>query len=237
MALPCLAVLLLALVPAWAIFEDQAGSFDWYRSYVGPITDAQLGSKPRVFIASSQNVVGSLNLRDGSIAWRKLLDGAVDGIALVEEASLVLSLSDGKLRAFDQAEGGLRWEQQLPCASSSSCEPAFSVGTFHDSAQVAVATAQGLQVGPICAPMRRVPLCQPHTSAWGGTACLRAWGPHAWDWGPPYFIPPTSSHLQVFDGGTGELLMIKELEGFQAGDVVRLHHGSDQITVFGYTAG
>ena len=31
--------------------------------------------------------------------------------------------------------------------------------------------------------------------------------------------------------------MIKELEGFQAGDVVRLHHGSDQITVFGYTAG
>ena len=160
MALPCLAVLLLALVPAWAIFEDQAGSFDWYRSYVGPITDAQLGSKPRVFIASSQNVVGSLNLRDGSIAWRKLLDGPLDGIALVEEASLVLSLSEGKLRAFDQAEGGLRWEQQLPCASSSSCAPAFSVGTFHDSAQVAVATAQGLQVGPIRAPMRRVPYCR-----------------------------------------------------------------------------
>ena len=31
--------------------------------------------------------------------------------------------------------------------------------------------------------------------------------------------------------------MIKELEGFQAGDIMRLHHAADQITVFGYAVG
>ena len=101
---PLFCILVLAPFVA-AVYEDQAGSFDWHRAQVGPVTSAHLGSKPRVFVGTSQNVIGSLNLRDGSIAWRKILDGPLSSLALVDDASLFVSFAGGKIRAFDQSEG------------------------------------------------------------------------------------------------------------------------------------
>lgn len=143
MSLFLCAILALAPFVTEALYEDQAGTFDWYKAQVGPITSVHLGSKPRVFIGTSENVIGSLNLRDGSIAWRKLIDGPLVGDALIDDTSLFISYAGGKIRAFDQTEGGMRWEQPSPDLTS------ISVGAFHDVTQVAAATPKRLRVSSI----------------------------------------------------------------------------------------
>jgi hypothetical protein len=110
---------LMLCTPAAAMFEDQAGAYDWYKPFVGPVTSAALHSKiPRLFLGTQRNVVGSLHLRDGNIAWRRLLDDGdtVDSTMLIETpVTALLSLSGNGtfLRAWDQVDGALKWQLNL----------------------------------------------------------------------------------------------------------------------------
>lgn len=102
------------------LYQDQAGTFDWHRQYLGAITDAHLLSK-RACGISEQKAVGCLELSDGSIAWRKVLDDA-DGVqasAHSEKHSLYYTVSHGAayLRAWDVSDGQLRWEVPLSGAA------------------------------------------------------------------------------------------------------------------------
>ncbi len=112
------AVLLLS-EHAVAIFEDQAGQLDWYKPFVGPVTSATLHRKlPRLFLGTQRNVVGSLQMRDGSIAWRRLLEegDTIDATQIIDSpSSMLLSLSGNgsTLRAWDQVDGSLKWQLNL----------------------------------------------------------------------------------------------------------------------------
>jgi outer membrane protein assembly factor BamB len=136
------ALFLLLSCGSHALFEDQSGSYDWYQQYVGPVRSAHFSStKPRVNVGTIPNVIGSLNLRDGSITWRKLLKEKLLDVVIADD--LVLSIADGKIRAFDQNSGGQRWEIDIPKASS---KPSISVRQHGEFPSISVATLQTIQV-------------------------------------------------------------------------------------------
>ena len=161
---PYLILLALCLPSAiLAIFEDQAGSYDWHLQHVGPVTSASLGSRPRVFVGTTQKVVSSLNLRDGTIAWRKLIGEHIVGTVVVDEVSLLLAISARKIMAFDQAEGGLRWEHHMHADSSDQGSLlGHSISTTQDTPQIVLVTAKSLQVGAL---MSHVLSMDPHATA------------------------------------------------------------------------
>lgn len=144
-------VILLCMQLAYGLYEDQAGSFDWHMQNVGPFKTAYMHSRqPRAFVATSQNVVASLNLRDGSIAWRKLLVEDIDGMLMVDSASMLITVSGAgsKIRGWDQADGGQLWETSLDAASTGL---SFSLGASEDDvAQLAIASPRGIQVRSPC---------------------------------------------------------------------------------------
>lgn len=111
------AILLLA-VALWrcdALYEDQAGSFDWYKQYVGTVSHLRFTKhKSRLCLATDQNIVSCLDQKDGSIGWRKSLtstDG-VDDLVVIEKPSSLITLSGGGLvlRSWDTSSGALKWE-------------------------------------------------------------------------------------------------------------------------------
>jgi hypothetical protein len=104
-----------SLAVVQAVFEDQLGSKDWYKQQIGAVTSAAFHqNKPRVCVATAQSVVGCLNLRDGSVVWRKLVGtepGAATSVALTGHGLLA---ADGQyMRAFD-LEGNLKWWRSVP---------------------------------------------------------------------------------------------------------------------------
>lgn len=103
---------------AYGMFEDQAGSFDWYKQQIGLVERAAFHSvKPRVCVSTQQSAIGCLNLRDGSPAWRKLIDSPAAAFVSVEYHSMAVTVAGGVVRAFD-FEGYLKWEQRLSTQAS-----------------------------------------------------------------------------------------------------------------------
>ncbi len=113
-------LVLCALGGAAALYEDQAGTYDWYQQHVGLVSNAVFHpSKPRICVTTEQDVVGCLNLRDGSIAWRKLLSGGSVRVGSVSTLSphAIITTAGGFLRYFD-LEGNLKWQRALQPTSS-----------------------------------------------------------------------------------------------------------------------
>lgn len=140
----CLAAALLwacAAPCALALFEDQAGTFDWYRAFMGHVRSAAFHpSKPRLYLSTEQGVVGSLSLRDGSIAWRQRLQDVPHAALL--EGKAFLTLGGSMLRAWDHQRGSLLWEKQL----SSQHRPSMALLPGAGPARVAVVAGGQIQV-------------------------------------------------------------------------------------------
>lgn len=66
------------------LYEDQIGKFDWKQSYIGLVKYASFDSVKRVVVATEENVLASLHLKNGQIAWRQdLEDPRVNRIELL----------------------------------------------------------------------------------------------------------------------------------------------------------
>jgi hypothetical protein len=67
----CLA---LAAAPrAWGLHEDQVGSYDWHKQFLGDATlAATAGAKgnKRAFVSTAQGAIGALDLKSGEIGTR-----------------------------------------------------------------------------------------------------------------------------------------------------------------------
>lgn len=164
--------LLLALMPSasLALFEDQAGSFDWYKQHIGQISNAAFHpTKPRVCVSTRRSVVGCLNLRDGSIAWRKHMgDDDLNGFAVAEKPATLLALTGSTvLQAFDTADGFLRWQKRLAAPqgdSSAAAVAATAKGVVvlrQGDVKVGMGACCGRRRGAACA-------CEPGTSQFHG---------------------------------------------------------------------
>ncbi|XP_030753739.1 ER membrane protein complex subunit 1 [Sitophilus oryzae] len=56
-----------------ALYEDQVGKFDWKRSFVGKVKFVSFEAK-RIIVATEENVLATLNLNNGDIQWRQILE-------------------------------------------------------------------------------------------------------------------------------------------------------------------
>lgn len=120
---------------AAAIFEDQAGTHDWYRQHLGLISNAFFHpSKPIVCVSTAQALVACLNLRDGAVSWRKII-GSNDEIPLftqlLPKAKLLVTAAEGYVRTFD-LDGNMRWQRSFPTRSA---EASLSVLSVPDDAK------------------------------------------------------------------------------------------------------
>ncbi|CAH8434529.1 unnamed protein product [Schistosoma mattheei] len=110
-----------------AIYEDQVNVLDWNQKFVGKVKYSKLkfdGTTPKnYFVGSELNVISSINLKDGSIVWRQVLDedGELTGFELCGNKLFSLSSKHGtKLRAWDIKFGGVLWEILIDSSESSS---------------------------------------------------------------------------------------------------------------------
>eukprot|EP00959_Pyramimonas_sp_CCMP1952_P159696 3340308-Pyramimonas_sp.AAC.2 len=80
------------------LHEDQAGTWDWYKQFVGEVRSAVFStgsSKKRAFVITEENVVAALNLRGGDIAWRHVFpeDDKVEHLLDIPSSRQILTLS------------------------------------------------------------------------------------------------------------------------------------------------
>ena len=124
-------LLLLAACNVQAIFEEQAGENDWHAEFIGQPTATYVLSRDRVAIATASNVIAVLSSSTGDIVWRQVLHSSdqLQHIAILSKPAAVLSLSSSGtvLRAWQQSDGSLLWEQQLLPRSPSAKLSALSV--------------------------------------------------------------------------------------------------------------
>ncbi|KAL0052366.1 hypothetical protein WJX82_000955 [Trebouxia sp. C0006] len=133
-----LLVLLTATV-AVGLYEEQAGENDWHSEFVGQAINTQVSDKDRLIVSTSSNVLASLSLDTGKVAWRQFFhetDQLQSFTVLSKPAAIIsLSSSGSLLRAWRADDGALLWEKYLEAASqnavtalSSLAEAAFGSG-------------------------------------------------------------------------------------------------------------
>ncbi|XP_054857363.1 ER membrane protein complex subunit 1 [Eublepharis macularius] len=116
--------LLLLLLPAGAVYEDQVGKFDWRQQYVGKLKFASLessqGSK-KLIVATEKNVMAAFNSRTGEILWRHVdkgtPEGAVDTMLIHGQDAITVSSGGRILRSWETNIGGLNWEISMDTGS------------------------------------------------------------------------------------------------------------------------
>eukprot|EP01134_Creolimax_fragrantissima_P005449 CFRG5449T1 len=99
---------------AHALYEDQAGQFDWYKPLIGHANEACYSeSTGNLILSTHSNVIASLT-PSGDIAWRRVLEEAdsIDTIACDDLRITSVSSHDGRqyVRTWSTADGELIWE-------------------------------------------------------------------------------------------------------------------------------
>ncbi len=73
----CLLLALVALAgvaPVYSLHEDQAGSYDWHKSFLGEATQAAFaGSKQnmRAFVSTEQGAIGAIEFKTGDLGTHR----------------------------------------------------------------------------------------------------------------------------------------------------------------------
>lgn len=79
------------------IFEEQAGQYDWHRSQIGKVILAKFAfrGRSRAFVATDAGVLAALDLKDGAIIWRQVLeeDELITHLVLLPKPAAVATLS------------------------------------------------------------------------------------------------------------------------------------------------
>ncbi|ELU06819.1 hypothetical protein CAPTEDRAFT_171523 [Capitella teleta] len=107
-----------------ALYEDQAGKFDWRHQYIGRAVHATFDQSgvqgKRLLLSTEQNVVAAVNARNGQLGWRHILEegdsGRIDDMIVVNNFVLVLCSGGGLVRAFHSISGSLQWEAPVPAS-------------------------------------------------------------------------------------------------------------------------
>lgn len=150
----CFSLLLLfAACDVHGIFEEQAGENDWHAEFIGQATATHVLGRDRIAVATASNVIAVLSSTTGDIVWRQVLHSSdqLQHIAVLSKPAAVLSLSSSGtvLRAWQQTDGSLLWEQYLPARSPPAKLSALSVipeATAGGGQKVIVTTAGGSKV-------------------------------------------------------------------------------------------
>lgn len=117
-----LPVLCLLFRPLTATFADDAYHIDFHHVLLGiPQPRATFLHRPSatskaslLYTLSNRSVLGAVNPRDGSVVWRQQL-GAGNGLLRpVFGESIIISVVNRTVQAWDAAEGRLVWDWTSP---------------------------------------------------------------------------------------------------------------------------
>lgn len=111
-------LLVVLIVGVKCLFEDQAGTYDWRQQHVGKPLYSHvdfLGKK--FFVATDQNLLSALNIKNGNIAWRKIFEsnenGKIEHVLWGTNEIIVITGNGQKIQSFNYANGFANWEYVL----------------------------------------------------------------------------------------------------------------------------
>lgn len=111
------------------LYEDQVGKFDWKRSFIGKVKFAKFEVK-RLIVVTEENVLASLNIKNGNILWRQLLENSrSQEVKYLHLGKDIITISGGLnswyVRSWDLNTGILLSEWML--SSDNSISSAFLI--------------------------------------------------------------------------------------------------------------
>ncbi|KHJ41224.1 PQQ enzyme repeat protein [Trichuris suis] len=120
-----LAIVLLLFSTSSALYEDQIGKFDWRKQFVGcpklfAYEPTHLSLWKSIFVITENNVIASINPRNGEINWRLFFEtderNTVDALLLHENGLLCVRGHGTVLENLNPLTGVLLWEAPLEVA-------------------------------------------------------------------------------------------------------------------------
>lgn len=171
-----LLVLLTATVVV-GLYEEQAGENDWHSEFVGQAINTQVSDKDRLIVSTSSNVLASLSLDTGKIAWRQIFHETdqLQSFTVLSKPATVISLSSSGslLRAWRADDGALLWEKYLESASQNAVTALSSLAeaAFGSGEGIAVVTDGSIEV---CLSRRQAAAPSPVRSYRASLICCRS---------------------------------------------------------------
>ncbi|GJQ76898.1 hypothetical protein Trydic_g15100 [Trypoxylus dichotomus] len=97
------------------LYEDQIGKFDWKQSYVGKVKFASFDSVKRIIVATEENVIAAINIKNGQILWRHVLEespGVTVKLLNVDKEIITITGNENTfyVRGWELNNGVLLWE-------------------------------------------------------------------------------------------------------------------------------
>lgn len=150
-----------------ALYEDQAGKFDWKLSYIGKAKFAYTDSK-RVVIATEENVLASLHIKTGQILWRQILEDPFEQqIQVLYVDKDVITVSGTKnswyVRGWEIAAGIIQFEWAVSSENKLDVDSHWIINNDQITHVVPIIgshfeiTTYNLRTGQIIAPTSRIP--------------------------------------------------------------------------------
>lgn len=112
------------LVPAAAIFEDDAYHVDFHHALLGlPKHDATFFQKPYaaskaslLYTISENHTIGVVNPKDGALVWRQAPSPDANGKSLLrsgDDQDTVISAIGDRITAWSSSDGRIVWEVRI----------------------------------------------------------------------------------------------------------------------------
>ncbi|XP_029634121.1 ER membrane protein complex subunit 1 [Octopus sinensis] len=152
---------------ASALFEDQAGKFDWMQKYVGRVDflfwDQSHYVGKRILVGTEKNTIAAINVHNGSIAWRQMFEEGERGRInnLLHHGNALVSVSgNGKIvRSWVATSGFMQWEVVLSAQPTLRTAAMFmgsrkveSVVVLHDDLLFNLRIADGSEIWRMSLP-------------------------------------------------------------------------------------
>ncbi|CAO3620546.1 unnamed protein product [Cunninghamella blakesleeana] len=99
-----------------AIYESQAGVFDWHHSWIGKpqwVGEYKEHISSHIIISTERNVLAFLNSSSGAIEWRQVLNAPIYDPHLIDDGLLTISKSPSVIQFWGTTNGKLKWEHTL----------------------------------------------------------------------------------------------------------------------------
>ncbi|KAG0759110.1 hypothetical protein G6F24_009309 [Rhizopus arrhizus] len=101
-------------IPVLAIYESEAGTFDWHHVWIGHPQEAFKIDDDRILVYSDRNVFASLNTYTGAVEWRQVLDKQLTSFQVSDAGILTVSTEPECVQFWNKTNGQLIWEFNLP---------------------------------------------------------------------------------------------------------------------------
>lgn len=104
------------LLNVQALYEDQAGKFDWRQQLVGRPVGVLLDGQQPLVVTTEQNVLAAINHKSGELLWRRVLERGSAGrlrLLLPSGDDLVTFSGDNLVRVWSAASGQMVSETAL----------------------------------------------------------------------------------------------------------------------------